>query len=104
VAADGRRHAAARRVGVRIEQKLAAYCLNLRREVGVAKARGFAKMLGITVADIDYLVGVVRARVMDAPVTGVRDNRQLFGMLWEVRLRVAGLREVGDRLGEATTT
>lgn len=38
-----------------ITDKLAAYCLDLAHEVGGPKARGFAQILGIGIADIAYL-------------------------------------------------
>lgn len=85
-----------------IEEKLTAYCLNLAHELGGPKARGFEQILGIGLADVDYLANALRVGVLEAPIADVRDNRP-FGLLCEVRVPVTGLREQRDRIVEVTT-
>jgi hypothetical protein len=86
-----------------IREKLAAYCLNLDHEVGGPKAEGFRRVLGIGIADLEYLTESLRTGVLDAPITDVRDNAP-FGVLCEVRVPVAGLREHRDRVVPVTTS
>jgi hypothetical protein len=57
-----------------IEEKLAASCLNLEHEVGGPKARGFAQVLDIGIDDLEHLAEALRAGVIEAPITDVRDN------------------------------
>lgn len=86
-----------------IHPKLTTYCLNLDHEVGGSKARGFVRILGIGLADIDYLAETLRAGVLNAPIADVRDNAP-YGVLCEVRIEVAGLREHRDRVAAVTTS
>jgi len=85
-----------------IEEKLGAYCLNLAHEIGGPKARGFERILGIRIEDVEYLAKALRVGVLDAPITDVRDNRP-FGLLCEVRVPVPGLREHQNRIVGITT-
>jgi len=73
--------------GSGIGEKLAAYCLNLDHEIGGPKARGFQRILGIGIADLEYLAETLRTGVLAAPITDVRDNAP-FGVLCEVRIPV----------------
>lgn len=75
-----------------MQEKLAAYCLNPDHEIGGPKARGFRQLLGIGLADIEYLVDALQTGVRSAPVVRVRDNAP-FGVLCEVHIPVAGLGE-----------
>jgi hypothetical protein len=86
-----------------VEEKLAAYCLNLEHELGHAKARGFQLILGIGRADVDYLADALRAGIRETPIVDVRDNAP-FGILCEVRVAVAGLREHENRVVPVTTS
>lgn len=86
-----------------IREKLTAYCLNLDHEIGEPKARGFQRILGIGLADIDYLAEALRSGVLSAPITDVRDNAP-FGVLCEVRVPVVGLRDHRDRVVAVTTS
>jgi len=86
-----------------IREKLAAYCLNLDHEVGGPKARGFLRILGIGIDDLDYLADTLRTAVREASVTAVRDNAP-FGVLCEVRIAVAGLRERRERVAAVMTS
>ncbi len=84
-----------------IREKLAAYCLNVNHELGEPKARGFQR--GIGLADIDYLAEALQIGVLSAPITDVRGNSP-FGVLCEVSIAVAGLRDHRDRAGAVTTS
>jgi uncharacterized protein DUF6883 len=85
-----------------IIEKLTAYCLNLDHEVGCHKARTFQRLLGIGPADAAYLADVLQRNVLNAPITDVRDNTP-FGMLCEVRIPVAGLRDRRNRIFDVVT-
>jgi hypothetical protein len=52
-----------------VRYKLATYSLDITNEVGAPKARGFEKILGITIDAIDYLEAQILARVLDTPVS-----------------------------------
>lgn len=86
-----------------IREKLTAYCLNAEHEVGGPKARGFAQILGITIAQVTHLVQALHTGVRDAPVTDVRDNTP-YGVLCEVRIRVSGVGERAGRQALVTTS
>jgi len=86
-----------------INEKLAAYCLNLDHDVGGPKARGFQRVLGIEIEDVGYLADALRAGVRDARISAVRDNAP-YGVLCEVRLVVAGLRHRRDRVATVITS
>jgi len=81
-----------------IREKLAPYCLNLSHEVGGPKARQFERLLGIGIDDVEYLAEALGTGVRRTPVSDVRDNSP-FGVLCEVIVPVAGLREHRERLG-----
>lgn len=85
-----------------IEEKLASYCLNPEQEIGGPKARVFERALGIRLADVDYLAAALRAAILETTISDVRDNAP-FGVLCELRVPVAGLREKRDRLVTVTT-
>ena len=59
-------------IGVR--DKLSGYSLNTEHGHGGPKARGFARILGITLDSIDYLEAQICASVMRAPISKVRAN------------------------------
>ena len=86
-----------------IREKLAAYCLNLDHQIGGAKARGFRRILGIDLADLDYLADALSEGARSAPITSVRDNTP-FGILCEVRIPVAGLGDHRGRVALVTTS
>lgn len=103
MATDDRRAPAGRPTGVRIEEKLASYCLTPEHEIGGPKAQGFRRALGIGLADVEYLAEALRAGILEAPITDVRDNAP-FGLLCEVLIPVGGLGEQRERLGTVTTS
>lgn len=86
-----------------LREKLAAYCLNLDHEVGGPKAQGFRRILGIEIEDLEYVAEALRIGILAAPITDVRENAP-FGVLCEVRVPVAGLREYRDRTAAVTTS
>lgn len=57
-----------------VRRKLATYSLDPANEVGGSKARGFERILGITIEDIDYLEGAIQTGILVVPVSAVRDN------------------------------
>jgi hypothetical protein len=74
--------------GVRV--KLATYSLDPTHKDGGPKARGFERMLGITIAAIDYLEAQILARVLDTPISEVRDNAP-HGVNCAVDVQVRGI-------------
>ena len=52
-----------------------AYSLNVTHADGGPKARGFERILGITIADIDYLEGAILTGILLVPVGAVRATR-----------------------------
>lgn len=91
---------AAEAVGVR--RKLSTYSLDVAHESGGPKARGFEKILGITIRDIDYLEGAIQTGVQLVVVSEVRD-RLPHGFVCGVRVPVRGLGAKSDRTGMVTT-
>ena len=85
-----------------IRENLADYCLNADHEIGGAKAQRFRQVLGIDIADVEYLTEAFRAGVLATPLSEVRDNAP-FGVLCEVRIVVAGLHEQSERVCVVTT-
>ncbi len=57
-----------------VRDKLIGYSLDPTNEVGGPKARGFERILGITIEDIDYLEGAIQTGILVVPVRTVRDN------------------------------
>jgi hypothetical protein len=82
-----------------VHEKLARYSLNPQHDDGGAKAAGFAKVLGITSDDLEYLASVLIAGVREHPVTEVRDRGE-HGMHCRVIVPVRGL---GERAGRSAT-
>jgi hypothetical protein len=91
---------AAEAFGVRV--KLATYALDVTHKDGGPKARGFARILGITLEQIDYLEAQIRARVLDTPVSEVRDNPP-WGIKCAVLVPVRGLADKSSRIVDVTT-
>ena len=63
---------AAEAFGVRY--KLGTYSLNPTNKDGGPKARGFDRILGITLDDNEYLEGAIQTGILIVPVSSVRDN------------------------------
>jgi hypothetical protein len=92
---------AAEAFGVRY--KLETYSLDVAHEEGGPKARGFERILGITIEDIDYLEGAIYTSVLLAPVSEVRDNAP-WGIKCVVIIPVRGRGEKSGRLLDVITS
>ncbi|MGA8363227.1 MAG: DUF6883 domain-containing protein [Solirubrobacteraceae bacterium] len=79
---------AAEAFGVRV--KLETYSLDITHKDGGPKALGFELILGITIDAIDYLEGQIMGRVLDTPVSEVRDNPP-YGVNCVVNIQVRGI-------------
>lgn len=82
-----------------MRSKLATYSLDVAHEKGGPKARGFELILGITIEAIDYLEAQIMARVLDTPVSEVRDNPP-HGINYVVDIQVRG---IGAKAGRVVT-
>jgi hypothetical protein len=83
--------------------KLQTYSLDVNHKKGGPKARGFEKILGITIEDIDYLEGAIYTGVLLVPVSEVRDNEP-WGIKCVVEIPVRGRGEKAGRLVDVTTS
>ena len=81
-----------------MRDKLSGYSLNTEHGHGGPKARGFARILGITLDSIDYLEAQICASVMRAPISKVRANPP-HGVNCVVEFPLGG---VGRHVGRAT--
>lgn len=80
-----------------VRYKLATYSLDTTNEVGAPKARGFALILGITIEAIDYLEAQIMARLLDAPVSDIRDSPP-YGVKCTVDMPIRGIGVKADRV------
>lgn len=78
-----------------VHEKIAGYSLKLGHPRGGEKADAFARVLGITAADLDYLAETLLGGVRTIPSTAIRDRGE-HGVLCQVIVPVHGL---GDRAG-----
>ncbi len=86
---------AAEAFGVRY--KLETYSLDTTHKYGGSKARGFELILGITIDAIDYLEAQIFARILDTPVSDIRDNPP-YGVNYVVNVQVRGIGAKADRV------
>ena len=86
--------------GVRV--KLAMYSLDIAHKDGGPKARGFERILGITIDAIDYLETQILARVLDTPISKVRENPP-YGIKCTVDMPVRGIGAKADRVVNVRT-
>lgn len=86
---------AAEAVGVR--DKLVRYALDMAHERGGPKARGFERILGIAIGDVDYLEAEIRTGILVRPVHSIRDATPI-GVSCVVELAVRGLGEKRHRV------
>jgi hypothetical protein len=91
---------AAEAFGVRY--KLETYSLDPTHKDGGPKARGFEVILGITIDAIDYLQAQILARVLDTPVSEVRENRP-YGINCAVDIQIPGIGAQADRVVSVRT-
>ena len=75
-----------------LEEKLAGYSLKLGHVGRGKKAEGFARVLAVTLADLDYLADTLLYGIRTAPVSGVRPAGR-HGVHCEVIVPVRGLRD-----------
>lgn len=85
-----------------VHEKLAAYSLNLDHVGGGRKAEGFARVLAVTLADLDYLAEALLDGIRIAPISGVRLVDR-HGVHCEVIVSVRGLRDRADRTANVLT-
>jgi hypothetical protein len=57
-----------------VRDKLESYSLNRAHKHGGPKARGFERILGITIDDIDYLEAQITSGVRQAPIASIREK------------------------------
>jgi hypothetical protein len=81
--------------------KLTTYSLDVNHDSGGPKARGFERILGITLEDIGYLEGAIYTGVLLVPVSEVRDAP--YGIKCSVDIPVRGIGAKADRLQTVRT-
>jgi hypothetical protein len=86
---------AAEAFGVRV--KLATYSLDVNHKDGGPKARGFERILGITIEDIDYLEAMILEGARTVAIRAISDNAP-HGINCVVDIPIHGLREKRDRV------
>jgi hypothetical protein len=91
---------AAEAVGVR--EKLVGYSLDMDHRRGGPKARGFQRILGITIGDVDYLEGAIRAGILVTPIGTVRPGA-IRGFSCTVEVPVRGLDAQSSRTANVRT-
>jgi len=74
-----------------VRKKLLAYSLDIAHQHGGPKARGFERILGITVEHVDHLEGEIRAGILTEPVSAIRAAIPT-GFSCVVEVKVRGLR------------
>ena len=82
-----------------VRYKLATYSLALDHADGGPKARGFALILGISLASIDYLEAVIKAEILKTPIAATRTNPP-HGVNGVVEFPIKG---IGERTGTVVT-
>ena len=85
-----------------VHEKLAGYSLKLNHVGRGKKAEGFARILAITVADLEYLAEALLSGVRTTPMSGVRLAGE-YGAHCEVIVPVRGLRDRADRTASVLT-
>jgi hypothetical protein len=87
---------------VGVHYKLATYSLDMTHRDGGPKAKGFARILGITIEHIDYLEGAIQTGVLAVPVSAVRDKSP-WGINCVVMVPVRGLGAKSTRVANIMT-
>ncbi len=85
-----------------MRSKLATYSLDVTNDDGAPKARGFELILGITIDAIDYLEVQILARILDTPISEIRDNPP-HGVNCVVDIQVRGIGAKADRVAPVRT-
>jgi hypothetical protein len=86
-----------------VQEKLADYALNPDHATGGPKAAGFARILGITPDDLDYLADALLVGVREAPISEVRD-RGNHGIQCAVIVPVRGRDQHASRVANVLTS
>ena len=87
---------------LRPRHKLETYSLDVAHEKGGPKARGFERILGITLADIDYLEGAILTGILTVPVSSLRDKPP-WGVECVVVIPVRGRGKKSGRVANVRT-
>lgn len=85
-----------------VRYKLTTYSLDVTHEHGGPKARGFERILGITIEDIDYLQAQITARVLDTPILEIRDNPP-YGVKYTIAMPIGGIGAKAHRVANVRT-
>jgi hypothetical protein len=83
-------------------RKLATYSLDTTHRIGGPKARGFERILGITIDNIGYLEGAIQTGILITAVSVVRDTPP-WGINCTVMVPVRGLGEKSGRIANVRT-
>lgn len=84
-----------------VHEKLADYSLRVDHSRGGEKAEGFAQVLAITLADLEYLAAALLGGARTIPVSAIRSGEH--GMHCQVIVPVRGLGERADRVANVLT-
>lgn len=85
-----------------VREKLTTYTLDTLHKVGGPKAKGFQRVLAITLEDIDYLEGAIHTGALAVPVSVMRDNPP-WGINCVVMVPVRGRGEKSGRVVNVRT-
>lgn len=84
-----------------VREKLADYSLNPEHTRGGEKAEGFAQVLAITAADLEYLAGVLLNGARTIPISAMRTSEHRVHC--QVLVPVRGLGDRSDRVATVVT-
>jgi hypothetical protein len=85
-----------------VRDKLESYSLNRAHKDGGPKARGFERILGIAIDDIDYLEAQITSGVLQAPIASIREKPP-HGTHYVVELPVVGIGPHSGRTANVRT-
>jgi hypothetical protein len=85
-----------------VREKLIGYSLNSLHREGGPKARGFERVLGITIEDLGYLEAAVQAGILSVPIASVRYNPP-YGFNCVVDLPLSGIGAKSSRSASLRT-
>lgn len=66
------------------------------------RSRSIEQILGISIADVEYLAGAIESGVLQVTITNIRNNRP-YGLICEIPILVRGLGPKNDRVATVTT-
>jgi hypothetical protein len=79
-----------------VREKLVGYSLNMAHRDGGPKARAFERVLGITIADLDYLEAAIQEGIGMTEMSSVRHNPP-YGYNCVVDFSLSGCGEKSER-------